>query len=143
MRTRIWSASSIEPGADCMDVQTGLALYWWQRLLVITGFSSRIRVKLEVYIFYYHSDNVLLISEIIMGGKTGICILKLSWLLNFVIFTYVFIAISLKWCKNWYILLSLHLFSISVTLCSMLWYNSSLRDLYFFEFRIYYVKNLL
>ena len=30
--------------SDCMDVQDGLALYWWQRL--ITFSSGRIRVKI-------------------------------------------------------------------------------------------------
>ena len=28
---------------DCMDVQAGLALYWWQRLITLS--SSRVRVN--------------------------------------------------------------------------------------------------
>ena len=42
MKTWRWSSNS-RAGPDCTDVQAGLALYWWQRL--ITFGVSRIRVN--------------------------------------------------------------------------------------------------
>ena len=38
--------------SDCTDVQSGLALYWWQRL--ITFGVGRIRVKVSSFLFNYH-----------------------------------------------------------------------------------------
>ena len=58
IKMRTWSlpANRIEPGlSDCTDIQAGLVLYWWQRL--ITFDSSRIRLKVPLYKLLVLSEN--------------------------------------------------------------------------------------
>ena len=52
---------------NCTYVHAGLALYWWQRLPVITFGVGRIRVKISQYVFY--QDIIKRFFKIVMNNQ--------------------------------------------------------------------------
>ena len=39
--------------SDCMDVQAGLALYWWQKLITFSFCRRRVKLEMKVKILNY------------------------------------------------------------------------------------------